>query len=141
MDDAATNKTAANASSGSTDKSSLGQGSGTESKSKLAQALTDLSGQDGQKVFDAISSALHGSLQDLKGILDDLNKNSASIEKLLGQVTEREQKIQEIDAQLKALQEQIPGLDAQIGAIRGRITIRTDADVKKTFGLDLLEGK
>jgi peptidoglycan hydrolase CwlO-like protein len=123
------------------DKAVAGQATGTATKGAISEALTALSGQDGQKVFAALSSALQGTPGDLKQILSDIDEKSAEIDKVLADVEDRDKKIQEIDAALKALQQEIPDMNAQIEGIRGRITVRTDDDVKKLFGLDLLEDK
>jgi peptidoglycan hydrolase CwlO-like protein len=109
-----------------------------DSGSPLAQALAALSGQNGQQVISAITSALQGDPQDLKNVLADIDANSQNIDTILGQVQGREQHIQQIDEALQQLQAQVPALNAEIAGIRDRITVRTKADVENLFGEDLL---
>ena len=115
-----------------------GQGGGTKGPSALAQALTDLSSADSQKVFQQLGDSLRASAPDQQ-TLSDIDQNLAEIDKIMSQVQDRDQKIKAIDDQLDASRQRSQALDRQIAAIEGRITVHSDKDIRDLTGLSLLD--
>lgn len=115
-----------------------GQGGGAKSPSALAQALTDLSSADSQKVFQQLSDSLRASAADQQ-TLRDIDQNLAEIDKIMSQVKDRDQKIKAIDAQLDASRQRSQALDRQIAAIESRITVHSDQEIRDLTGISLLD--
>ena len=115
-----------------------GQGGGAKGPSALAQALTDLSSADSQKVFQQLSDSLRASAPDQQ-TLSDIDQNLAEIDKIMSQVQDRDQKIKAIDAQLELSRQRSQALDRQIAAIESRITVHSDKDIRDLTGLSLLD--